>query len=116
MHIKINKAFPLDRYRKWCKIFDMTNMKGLQDPKLIESFRILSNPVRLKILNGLLVHPSSVDSLSIRLKKRQSNISQHLQILRKNNLVKFNKSGRKRVYLLGSEGERLISYFMKFKS
>lgn len=79
-------------------------MSSVRTPKNLKIFKTLSHPVRVGILNLLDSEVLSVTDLSKRLKKRQSNISQHLQILRENNLVSQHKRGKKRIYKLSGQG------------
>ena len=65
-----------------------------------EICKTLSNPVRLEILNLLRDKERSVSELVKLSKIPQSNISQHLTILRQNNLVLAKRKGRNICYKL----------------
>lgn len=73
-------------------------MSGLLSKRLAELYRTLAHPVRLKILEMLTTDEQSVCQLCHCLKKRQSNVSQHLQVLRNQGLVSSQKVGKQRVY------------------
>lgn len=64
--------------------------------------KVLAHPLRLQILEELSNKVSTVNALSKHLHKRQPNISQHLQYLRKVGLVFADKVGKQRVYQLDS--------------
>jgi len=71
--------------------------------------------MRLEILNKLYINPLNVNDLSRELDKRQSNVSQHLQVLRKNNLVSSKSMGKKRIYELDGKNIALVRYLKKYK-
>lgn len=54
-------------------------------------YKILANPKRLKILNNIVGKEISVEEISKITGIKQPNLSQHLAILRKNNLVTSKK-------------------------
>ncbi|MFN8674628.1 MAG: metalloregulator ArsR/SmtB family transcription factor [Candidatus Sericytochromatia bacterium] len=58
-----------------------------------EFFKVLSNPVRIAILDSLRDGEVSVNEISSIVKQEQSVISQHLAILRNKNLVRYRKQG-----------------------
>lgn len=60
-------------------------------------YKVLSNPVRLEILNVIRNNEACVEDLSQVLKLRKANISQQLALLRYVGLVKSRKEGQ-RVY------------------
>ena len=75
------------------------NMKELY--KLhAELCKTLSNPKRLEIINLLRNKERSVNELVRLVKISQSNISQHLTILRQNNIVLTKRKGKKIYYKL----------------
>lgn len=63
-------------------------------------FKIMANPTRLEILNRLRVRDHTVGELKGILVLRKANISQHLSILRHNNLVKAKRKGQSISYSL----------------
>lgn len=84
-------------------------------PRFATLFKALSHPMRLEILNKLYINPLNVNDLSRELDKRQSNVSQHLQVLRKNNLVSSKSMGKKRIYELDGKNIALVRYLKKYK-
>ena len=71
-------------------------------------YKTLSHPIRVEIICELLSNELGVGDLSRILGKRQSNVSQHLQILRRNDIVTSNKLGKHRIYKLNDEPRRLF--------
>lgn len=67
----------------------LTNTDFIKNAKI---YKILANPKRLKILNNITRRQINVDQISRITGIKQPNLSQHLAILRKNNLVTTNKS------------------------
>jgi len=61
-------------------------------------FAVLSDPVRLEILDALSKKKGCVSELQIRTGRNQPNISQHLRVLRDSGLVETRKEGRKVCY------------------
>ncbi|OIP57084.1 MAG: hypothetical protein COX79_00670 [Candidatus Levybacteria bacterium CG_4_10_14_0_2_um_filter_36_16] len=90
-------------------------MSGLLSYQFVEFYKTLSHPIRLGILDVLFESAKSVNELGRQLNKCQSNVSQHLQVLRKNNLASSNKSGKRRIYRLDDENKALIIYLGKYK-
>ena len=68
--------------------------------KHAEICKTLSNPKRLEIINLLRVRERNVNELVKLAKISQSNISQHLTILRQNNLVLTKRKGKQIYYKL----------------
>lgn len=68
--------------------------------KHAEICKTLSNPKRLEIINLLRDRERSVNELVSLAKISQSNISQHLTILRQNNLVSTKRKGKNIYYKL----------------
>ena len=75
-------------------------MKELYD-KHAEICKTLSNPKRLEIINLLREKERNVNELVKLAKVSQSNISQHLAILRQNSLVLTKRKGKQIYYKLG---------------
>ena len=61
-------------------------------------FAVLSDPVRLSILESLSSKKGCVSELQMRTGKTQPNISQHLRVLRDSGLVETRKDGRNVCY------------------
>ncbi len=78
------------------------------DPKLREELedltagvcRALNDPKRLMILYALAEDPRSVGDLSRLLDMSQSNVSQHLAVLRDRGLVDAERNGNRAIYTL----------------
>ena len=69
----------------------------------------LANPVRLRILCLLVQGEAAVGDITEKLAARQSLISQHLALLRKDGLVRPRRDGRTIYYALADKrAERLI--------
>ena len=66
--------------------------------KNAQIYGLMANPKRLEILNLLTEREFTVSELSETMKVRVSNLSQHLTLLRLNNLVKVRKNGQKAHY------------------
>src|SRR5665213_1919169 len=63
-----------------------------------EFFKVLANPVRIRILDVLRDGPQSVGELRTRLGTEQATISQHLAILRARNFVMTERRGTTILY------------------
>lgn len=74
-------------------------MKELYE-KHAEICKTLSNPKRLEIINLLRDKERSVNELVKLAKISQSNISQHLTVLRQNNIVSTKRKGKQIYYKL----------------
>ncbi len=61
-------------------------------------FKALAHPKRLEIIHLLRDHSLSVSQIQEMLDLSQANLSQHLQILRKNKIVKATKKGKQIFY------------------
>lgn len=61
-------------------------------------FKALTNPKRLEILDALRDHPLCVGEIIQKTHLPQANISQHLMVLRKANIVAVKKVGQKKFY------------------
>lgn len=72
----------------------------LVSQQLAELFNVLSHPLRLRILIELRQGELCVNSLRERLGVRQSSVSQHLALLRAQNLIKERRHGRFVLYRL----------------
>jgi len=70
---------------------------------LAETFKVLSDPTRLKILYALSLTELCVCDLSALLGMRESAVSHHLRLLRALKLVRYRKEGRMAYYSLDDE-------------
>ncbi len=66
----------------------------------IEMLRVIAHPVRLRILDELLKGVKCVSDFEDFLEISQPNISQHLSLLRKAELIDFYVDGRLKCYFL----------------
>jgi ArsR family transcriptional regulator len=77
--------------------------------RLAETFKVLSDPTRVKILYALSRAELCVCDLSALLGMRESAVSHHLRLLRALKLVRYRKEGRMAYYSLDDEHiERLF--------
>jgi ArsR family transcriptional regulator len=67
-----------------------------------EQLKILAHPTRLAILDSLKDGTKCVNDVCEILSVPQTNISQHLSILRREGIVSFTEDGKKRCYYLES--------------
>jgi DNA-binding transcriptional ArsR family regulator len=72
----------------------------LSSEKRIEVLKVLSHPVRIRILEDLVQGVKCVSDFEESLEISQPNISQHLALLRSNGLVDFFIDGRLKCYFL----------------
>ncbi|MCL4384781.1 MAG: metalloregulator ArsR/SmtB family transcription factor [Actinobacteria bacterium] len=68
--------------------------------KLSKFFKALAHPVRLMIIKELLDKKRCVGDIEQKLELRQSNISQHLIILKSADIVDYKQDGNKKCYYL----------------
>jgi ArsR family transcriptional regulator len=66
--------------------------------KQAEFFKILSNPIRLQIIDILSKKEASLEELSETIGIQKPNTSQHLAILRYLRIVKSRRDGKRSVY------------------
>lgn len=60
---------------------------------IAKRFRLLSDPVRLKILNRLNTEPTSVGELAVLTGTSQPNVSKHLAVLKEGGIVRRRREG-----------------------
>jgi DNA-binding transcriptional ArsR family regulator len=83
------------------KTFDKA--KARQEELFVEIASLLSglaSPVRLKIIHFLSQAPHSVEQLSLKLGQSVANTSMHLKKMQRENILKTETSGQKRIYSL----------------
>ena len=66
-------------------------------------FKILSEPMRLRILNELREHERNVGELVSILGATQANISKHLSLMEKSGIIAFRKEGVKIYYFVTAD-------------
>jgi DNA-binding transcriptional ArsR family regulator len=71
-----------------------------QNDFLVELAQALADPVRLAILQSLMSGPATVSELVSLAEATQSNVSNHLALLRERGLVRATRQGRQMVYEL----------------
>lgn len=75
---------------------------------MVESFKALADPTRLKILTLLFDDERSVGDIADHLAVSQSAVSHQLRLLRSLNIVRYRKDGREVYYDLADEHVRDI--------
>jgi len=75
---------------------------------MVESFKALADPTRLRLLALLFTEERRVSDLADHLAVSQSAVSHQLRILRSLNIVRFRKAGREVYYDLADEHVRDI--------
>lgn len=71
--------------------------------RLCNLFKMLSNPIRLKIAYLLLKQDYCVEAVVQALKKKQNLVSHHLSVMKKNGVVESFKSSKYTYYRLDPE-------------
>ena len=71
--------------------------------ELAETFRLMSDPTRLKIILACLDAPASVGEMAERLGISASLVSHHLRLLRAARLLQADRRGRQVFYVVGDE-------------
>ena len=64
-------------------------------------FKVLSNPVRIQILDALRISEQSVNSIAQGIEAEPSAVSQQLAVMRRYNLVRSRKQGNFAYYSVG---------------
>jgi ArsR family transcriptional regulator len=70
------------------------NLSDAELEKVAGQFRLLSEPMRLKILQALCVRPLTVGEIVAATKATQSNVSKHLSLLASAGLITRQKDGQ----------------------
>lgn len=70
--------------------------------RLAEKLSIIAHPDRIRIIEALGAKDSDVNSLALKLKIRQSTLSQHFALLRANGIVEAKRDGRTVRYSLSN--------------
>ncbi|ACI99946.1 transcriptional activator HlyU [Rhodospirillum centenum SW] len=74
----------------------------------VELLKALANPVRLKLLCFLVEQERSVGEIASRLGVRETLVSQHLSLLRRDKLVAYRRDGQTLWYRLADPNARQI--------
>ncbi len=70
---------------------------------IADRFRVLSEPMRIRLLDALREAPSSVQELQERTGASQQNVSKHLGVLLRSGLVSRRKEGNFSLYAIADE-------------
>ena len=76
--------------------------------KMSDFFKVFSDSTRLQIVNALSLSKMCVCDLSNLLEMNQSAISHQLRVLRQNNLVKYEKKGKRVFYSLSDDHIKVL--------
>ncbi|MGC2373066.1 MAG: metalloregulator ArsR/SmtB family transcription factor [Solirubrobacteraceae bacterium] len=71
---------------------------------IAERFRVLAEPMRIRLLDALREAPATVQELQDATGASQQNVSKHLGLLLRNGLVSRSKQGNFSVYSIADEG------------
>lgn len=72
----------------------------MESRQIADFLKVLSHPTRVKIVRELLRQKKCVSAMEELLSLRQSNISQHLNLLRLSGIVDYEQEGNKKCYFL----------------
>jgi ArsR family transcriptional regulator len=72
----------------------------MDSKEIAEFFKVLSHPTRVKIVEELLKKRKCVNAIEELLSLKQSNISQHLNLLRLSGVVDYEQEGNRKCYFL----------------
>ena len=81
--------------------------------KISEILKVISHPVRLEILHGLLSNECNVGSMVQKLGLPQSTVSQHLSLLRSRGIIIPRKEGVRTCYRVDDQMVREILAVVK---
>ena len=105
-HYNLMKCCPADEKMKKEWEQDLKNDINVDENEIIRLcnlFKMLSNPIRLKIAYLLLKQDYCVEAVVQALKKKQNLVSHHLSVMKKNGVVESFKSSRYTYYRLDPE-------------
>lgn len=68
--------------------------------EIADFLKVLSHPTRVSIVSELLKQKKCVNAIEDMLSLKQSNISQHLNLLRLSGIVDYEQEGNKKCYFL----------------
>jgi len=71
---------------------------------IAERFRVLGEPMRIRLLDALREAPASVQELQVAIGASQQNVSKHLGVLLRGGLVSRRKEGNFSLYAIADEG------------
>jgi len=82
----------------------MTSLPESLVEVVAQRFRVLGEPLRIKLLDQLRERPASVSELQRAVGASQQNVSKHLGILHAANMVSRRKEGNRTVYEISDPG------------
>jgi DNA-binding transcriptional ArsR family regulator len=92
-------------------LLDMSTIEAVPHPlpaslaeAIAERFRILGEPMRIRLLDALREGPATVQELQAALDASQQNVSKHLGVLLRSGLVSRRKEGNFAHYAIADEG------------
>jgi ArsR family transcriptional regulator, arsenate/arsenite/antimonite-responsive transcriptional repressor len=106
------KCCPVDKDLKEEWEHELENEANIDENdinKLCNVFKVLSNPIRLKIAYQLLKQDYCVGALVYALREKQNLVSHHLSIMKQNEVVDSFKSSRYTYYRLKPEVRLLLN-------
>ena len=71
---------------------------------IAERFRVLGEPMRIRLLDALREAPATVQQLELSTGASQQNVSKHLGVLLRSGLVSRRKEGNFSLYAIADEG------------
>jgi len=71
---------------------------------IAERFRVLGEPMRIRLLDALREAPATVQELQVATGASQQNVSKHLGVLLRSGLVSRRKEGNFSLYAIADEG------------
>jgi DNA-binding transcriptional ArsR family regulator len=71
---------------------------------IAERFRVLGEPMRIRLLDALREAPATVQGLQVATDASQQNVSKHLGVLLRSGLVSRRKEGNFSLYAIADEG------------
>jgi len=87
---------------------ELTRVSHQAQPELVEliaeRFRVLGEPMRIRLLDALRNAPASVGQLQQATGASQQNVSKHLGVLLRSGLVSRRKKGNLSLYAIADEG------------
>lgn len=78
----------------------------------MESLHVLSDPVRLAIVESLATHPTTVASLAEQFPISRPAVSRHLKLLKDAGLVESESDGTRRIYRVRPDGISALRDYM----
>lgn len=80
---------------------------------MVNTFELLADPTRRRLLETLREGESSVGALVERLQMSQPSVSKHLRVLREAGLASVRKDAQRRIYCLNAEGLKELDEWLE---